>query len=353
MISKRYKYDPKSILKLNNIQLNAKKEIEKKINSGHYNFKHINCQICAQGKFETLAEKDRYGLQHKTVICKNCGLVYSNPQMSLGSYIEFYESEYRNLYVGTQRPTELFFKRQVKKGKSIYKFINCAVSNFIKNKTKVLEIGCGAGGILHYFKQKGCIEKGIDLGGEYLLFGKKNYNLDLVKGSIQNLVLDFIPDIIIYSHVLEHITDLNSELNYIKDLMSPNSILYIEVPGIKMIYKNYKMNFLLYLQNAHTFCFSLTSLNNLMLKNQFKLVSGNENVQSLYIKNNFKSNSKNINDFEHVIKYLTVTETFRVLYPLSINNIKAKTVKLLILLLDFFRLKNTISKLITKLYPMN
>ena len=54
-------------------------------------------------------------------------------------------------------------------------------------------------------------------------------------------------DIIIYSHVFEHILDLDKELDAIKSHLKPEGILYIEVPGIKYVHNTYEMNFLKYL----------------------------------------------------------------------------------------------------------
>jgi SAM-dependent methyltransferase len=347
MISKRFDFNPTSILKLNDIQVEAKKKVEYKIQSGKYKFEMKKCQVCDSSTHEELAKRDRYGLQHTTVICSNCGLVYTNPQMSLDSYDEFYNSEYRDLYVGSSSTTDLFFKRQIKKGQSIYNYIKENSDVVLNDKTKVLEIGCGAGGILQFFKQKGCCVKGIDIGGKYLEYGIEKHSLDLTKGTLHTLDLKFKPDIIIYSHVLEHITELNAEIGLIKKIISLETLLYIEVPGMKMIHKTYKRDFLLYLQNAHTFCFSLSSLNNLLSKNGFKLLKGNESIQSIFVPHeNIKS--RHTNDLEPTIEYLQKIEKSRRLYFFSIINLKNRFKTLIIYILTKIGLKQKVAGLLNK-----
>ena len=62
MLSKRFKYNEKSVLKLNEIQIRMKNQIEKKIKKDIYSFKEVPCCICGGNNFETLSEKDRYGV---------------------------------------------------------------------------------------------------------------------------------------------------------------------------------------------------------------------------------------------------------------------------------------------------
>ncbi|NLL29106.1 MAG: hypothetical protein GX259_09940 [Bacteroidales bacterium] len=151
MLSPRFKNDGKPIYKLNEIQLQAKADVELKIEKGQYEFEEVNCAACKSNEYELLAEKDRYGLTYYTVICKNCGLFYVSPRMTGKVYAEFYNSEYRKLYVGENMASEKFFADQVFRGKRIFQFLNANYK--IKNKKlDVLEVSCGAGGILSIFK---------------------------------------------------------------------------------------------------------------------------------------------------------------------------------------------------------
>lgn len=308
-------------IKLNQLQLDMKKQVEFNIKEKIYVFENIKCPICEIEHPEQLGKKDRYGLYYSTVICKNCGLIYTNPRMTQSSYNKFYNTEYRKLYGGIDKANELFFNRQKAKGKRIYGFL--ANNGLIGTKDLfVLEVGCGAGGILHYFKSKGNIIKGIDLGDEYISYGREKYNLDLETGTLKNLSLNTKPDLIIYSHVLEHILDLENELKLIRAYAHKDTIIYIEVPGVKEIHNNYMMNILLYFQNAHVYHFTLTTLINIMSKSGFKFLKGNEFIMSAFkLKKDEAKNTIN-NDYNSVIAYIDRIEKRKKLYFLTANGLK-------------------------------
>lgn len=203
MIADRYKNDSRSSIRLNSLQLEMKHQIEGKITDGCYQFEEVNCALCRGKNFDQISEKDRYGLYCSNVICKNCGLVMVNPRMTAASYHEFYNREYRSLYTGKNYNAASFFRGQLARGERLFNYLtsNRLIRFNSGKKLFILEVGCGAGGILSYFKSRGYLVKGIDLGEEYLLYGKTQHGLDLETGTIHDLKVSKKPDIIIYSHV--------------------------------------------------------------------------------------------------------------------------------------------------------
>jgi len=332
MLSKRFKYNGKSVLKLNEIQIKMKKQIEKKIEKGIYSFekKLSTCCVCGGKNFETLSEKDRYGLYVPVVICITCGLIQTNPRMTQKSYNQFYDTEYRKLYAGKIITTEEFFKNQYYKGKRMYQYLENNLKIDLTNR-KVLEVGTGAGGILQYFKEKGNKVYGCDLGSEYIDFGKKRYGLNLFNGTIDNINTNLHFDIVIYSHVLEHIPNPVSELNKLKSFIDKNSYIYIELPGIKYLKYSYEINFLKQLQNAHIYYFTLTTLENVLGKAGYDLICGDEIIKSIFkLSSGNDDNYKN--DYATTISFLRKMEFYRflptayninrVIMPMLINFLK-------------------------------
>ncbi|MDY0313543.1 MAG: class I SAM-dependent methyltransferase [Bacteroidales bacterium] len=332
MLSSRFKNDGKSIYKLNEIQLQAKADIELKIAKEQYKFEEINCSSCGSKSYELLAEKDRYGLKYYTRICKDCGFVYVSPRMTEESYAEFYNNEYRKLYVGENIASEKFYEDQVFRGKRIFQFIN---SHYELNNKKldILEVGCGAGGILSVFKENGHNITGIDLGEEYLNYGKEKHKLNLIKTSLKDIDENYKADIIIYSHVFEHILNLEKELNTIKEHLKENGIIYIEVPGIKYVHKTYEMNFLKYLQNAHVYHFSLNSLSRILQKNNFNLVYGDEQIRTIFKLKIDIEDKVFKNEYSTVLEYLTKIEKMRVFNIFRFKKIRWKIKKLFLKLI--------------------
>jgi len=305
----KYDFDADSYIDLNEIQLQARSSVEEKIEQGYYVFENTFCLVCREdSEFEALAEKDRYGLKCQNVICKSCGLIYINPRMTKESYSKFYQEDYRYLYSGHIEDYSKYFDSRYKDGKVIYELLqnNDCISN--PNETSVLDVGCGIGGVLKYFADQDFTTLGIDLGKEYIQYGIQNHGLNLKINTIDNLESTYTPDIIIYSHVLEHIVDLSSELKKIHALLKDTGYIYIEVPGVYHL-NNYRNDFLRYIQNAHTYSFCLKTLENVMTKHGFELVYGDEHVRSIFKKS--KKVSIKENAYPEVIKYLNDTERYR------------------------------------------
>lgn len=330
MLFKRLKYNEKAIIPLTVIQLKAREAVKKKVKEGYYAFQDIDCVICESKDSEDVANRDRYGLKYSVKICKNCGLLYTSPRMNQVSFNEFYELEYRKLYLGAENPFPGYFKQQYNRGEAIFNYLD-AIDILNSSEQEVLEIGCSSGGILSYFKEKGFNTIGVDLDKDYVNYGREKYGLNLIHGTIHDLPDDYKPDIIIYSHVLEHILDLDFELATISKIMKPSTKIYIEVPGIKNIHQAYRCDILLYFQNAHTIHFSLTSLKNLMSKYGFELLKGDEFVKSV-----FQPSRRKIaiieSDYDGVISYLKKIERKR--------KIKVLNPKYLV-----FKLKHSLARL--------
>jgi len=275
------------------------------------------------------------------VICRNCGLIQTNPHMNQKSYNEFYDKEYRGLYMGKTFANNDFFERQVFHGNAIYDLIKKVVKKPFKNKF-VVEIGTGSGGILQVFKNKKNKILGVDLGSKFINFGR-NKGLNLKIGTINELKkIKEKPDLVIYSQVLEHILNPIEELKELRKYLKPSSLVYIEVPGIKNLTESYNQDFLKYLQNAHIYHFTLRTLNNVSKKAGFKLVYGNEGINSIWkvgdIENNFN------NDYDNTIKFLKKLERLRK-NPFNFLKIKSKIISFLVFFCKSVKILNLVRKL--------
>ena len=318
---------------------------------GIYSFEKVPCCVCGGKNFELLSEKDRYGLCVQVVICSGCGLIQTNPRMTQEAYNLFYEHEYRKLYVGKDAPADIddFFKSEYKHGGGIYQYMSENMKRAIANAL-IVEIGCGAGGILQYFKDKGNDVYGVDLGSEYIKFGRANYDLNIETGTIDNVIRRGIsPDIVMYSHTLEHILDPVGELIELKSICGPNTYLYIELPGVKNLIHSYGMNLLKSLQNAHTYYFTLTTLKNVLRKAGWSFVCGDETIQSI-----FKPSSKNKegnyeNDYDDAISFLRRMELYR--FMPTPYNVKRLTMPAMVNVLKRVGLYNTAKRAYYKFKP--
>jgi SAM-dependent methyltransferase len=320
MLGRRYRFNRQPMMPMNDLQLAMKKQVEVKLKTGAYVFETIPCHVCGGDDFDQIAAKERHGLEMSTVVCKTCGLVQTNPRMNQESYNEFYNVEYRKLYRGDQAPNEEFYSEQYDHGKRIYEYLEgCDVLPVPAEGALVFEVGCGCGGILGYFQSCGYRVRGCDLDAGYGSFGKSAHNLDISIRVLEDIDIEEQADIVIYSHVLEHILDPRTELQLVKRLLKPDGILYVGVPGLKdLMTGTYNMDLMQYLQNAHVYHFTLTTLVNTILPVGFELVHGDEVVHSVFRTTDSPKAEPTIeNDYNQIMNYCRRTEWYRRWLPVS------------------------------------
>lgn len=212
-----------------------------------------SCYICNNKNLDNIINKvDRYNFHYPTAICSECGNVQQAQYYKDYVLVDFYKNFYRKIYSHIT-PRDLF-KNQKKRGNDIYNFLSsiCVPKN-------VLEIGVGAGGILSAFKDKGCDVLGLDYDDKYLDIAREN-NISVINGSIEKLESQKF-NLIILSHVLEHIVDPQSFLKNIIKHLDHNGVIYIEVPSLDNVNTvDYDYDLMLYFQNAHTIHYTKSSL---------------------------------------------------------------------------------------------
>ncbi|MCR5510700.1 MAG: class I SAM-dependent methyltransferase [Lachnospiraceae bacterium] len=300
LLSERYKNDGAPAFGLSDVQREHVRRYVEKCESGEYSFRKRECE-CGNGDLEVIAQKDRYGLPVETVICRNCGLIMTDPCLDDTSNNSFYDGEYHYIYRAETTPTEEHFEERKNEAVRIIEFIRKHTG---MDSGSVLEIGCADGGNVAAFAEKGYEATGIDLSHTYVEFGKER-GLDLYCSDASSFAQNGQKfDIVVLNHVLEHFTDLERELNTIADLMNDTGVLFVAVPGVKYLtFGAYKHDFLLMLQNAHIFNFTKDTLCQTMKKYGFDSIFANEAVYALFKKGDPESSfSDHYSDITYYLK---------------------------------------------------
>ncbi len=304
LLSDRYKNDGIATIDLSDIQRKYIDIFRKKCKTGEYKFRKCECE-CGNGDFEVIAEKDRYGLPVTTVICRNCGLIMTNPCLDDASNSAFYDNEYHYIYRAEENPSEeKFFGRK----SDAVNFIIPFIQNHGGPKCgTVLEIGCADGGNVAAFAECGYTASGIDLSHKYVEYGKGK-GLDLYCNDSSSFAENNRKyDLIVINHVLEHFTDLEKELSTIKSLMAPEGYLFVGVPGVKdLTFGAYNGDFLRMLQNAHIFNFTKNSLCTVMNRYGFSCNFCTERIRGLFKIDSSSPSFKN--EYEDTMRYLKKVE---------------------------------------------
>ena len=220
----------------------------------HFNEKLSNpCPLCGSNTLRTLSNLDRKGTFLRTDICLCCGHVFSNPPPTTRELDLFYNKNYRKAYKGTSHPRK---KHIIRSGQRAIERYN-QIKIFLRNNSKVLEIGSGSGEFLFLLKEKGHIVKGIEPNRGFAEFSKTNYNIDVLINKFENFSTnDTKWDFIFLYHVLEHLLDPIESLKKISKLLHQNAFLNLEVPNVESKYHSPKRLF----HFAHLHNFSLDGL---------------------------------------------------------------------------------------------
>lgn len=105
----------------------------------------------------------------------------------------------------------------------------------------VLEIGCGEGGVLQPFVQRGCFCIGVDLAAPRIELARQFAEKEIAEGKMefhyQNIYDDsFLHrfrgffDIIMLKDVIEHVPEQEKFIPYLKNLLKPDGVIFFGFP---------------------------------------------------------------------------------------------------------------------------
>lgn len=111
----------------------------------------------------------------------------------------------------------------------------------VKQGMRILEIGCGEGGVLKAFINKGCEGVGVELDAPRIDDAKKFLPDDIAAGRIRFVVKDIYKvdvekdfnglfDIILLKDVIEHIHDQVKLIGWMKNFLKPGGIVFFGFP---------------------------------------------------------------------------------------------------------------------------
>ena len=260
LLDLRYSYDtPQNFVPMTSKSLAARDEFISRYHEIEV-MKQQSCYVCSNEKLRVISEIDRYGFYYPTAICENCGNVQQSEYYTEEVLADFYSNIYRKIY-GSQLPQEFFENQKKGRGIEIFKFVDS-----VCKPKRVLEVGCGAGGNLSVFRDNGCEVIGLDFDDDYLNVARKN-GITTITGSLDKLGSKDKYDLIILSHVLEHIVEPAGFLGILIEHLEDTGVIYIEVPSLNNVSEGgYEYDLLKYWQNAHSIHFTVATLNLLCKK---------------------------------------------------------------------------------------
>jgi len=184
-----------------------------------------------------------YSWDFKLYKCKDCGLMFLNPQPDSEEIMEYYTSDYYQKIgegSGIQKVLRnlIFFVQKIYvKNPKIFKMM-FFFSPYVRGikiipNGKYLDVGCGNGAFL-YTMQKinpSWEYQGIEP-GEFDQEDMNKHNLNVIKWSLESIHYpDDYFDNITLNHVFEHVSDPSETIKELRRILKPGWILIIAVPN--------------------------------------------------------------------------------------------------------------------------
>ncbi len=253
-------------------------EVTLKQEHGEYPLEAVPC-YCGASSSRLVADIDRYGMPCQTHLCNECGLLYVSPRMTAAAYQSFYQREYRKIYKTDDDGDDLI---ALQNGEVLWEL--CEFYDVVPSS--VIDLGCGKGGMLRAFAQRGLRCHGVDEDQTAIASGCA-VGLPLEHGTVsafaeRQVTRGLKADLVILHHVLEHCLDLPAMLADAKRLLNPNGVLYIGLPGIQAT--PIRQMF----QTAHVYHFVSDTLEYVMECEGWRCLKIDEQIVSLWTPQPFK-----------------------------------------------------------------
>jgi hypothetical protein len=142
--------------------------------------------------------------------------------------------------------------------------------------------------------------------------------LTIHKGDVGTLLgKGYQADIVILSHVFDHLTHPLEILKTIKTILSSKGILYIENPGIYS-----EKNLINLSRFEFTYWFELGTLQDLLYLGGFNLMLGDETIRSIFVQNKDVTNLENWNNNVRTSRKKRAEDTFEYLKQIETEYLK-------------------------------
>jgi SAM-dependent methyltransferase len=205
-----------------------------------------NCPACDSREYHEISSceyKDNHFPYH---YCVNCGWIFMSPRPDSPSLAEYYSQDYFTSATGRGNYNAAINKQR-KFAKHICRTIQPKFScSAISRRIRILEIGSSYGETLIQLKKSFVDNNIAHASSEVELYaiepsvaareiGSNNYTnircLGELISSLDSAEYDNYFDIVVLSHVLEHLSNPRESLQRISECLTKEGLLYIEVPN--------------------------------------------------------------------------------------------------------------------------
>jgi SAM-dependent methyltransferase len=213
----------------------------------------IPCNLCGATDAEQIRSKDRHGDYLRSVICRRCGLVWTEPRPTPEQVREFYAHEYRLDYKHTYRPK---LRHTYRSGKvAVERFQR--LRPFLKPGFRILDVGAGSGDVVYVLRAMGYDASGFEPNEGYARYAAEALELPVSQGFYQDIaIISESQNMIAMFHTVEHLESPFDVMRHARQWLRPQGFLLVEVPNVEAVCQQPHTQF----HRGHFYHFNLATL---------------------------------------------------------------------------------------------
>jgi len=198
--------------------------------------------------------------KYDVVSCSECGFVFADTPVGQ----DVYDRYYSQMSIYEMDYGALDISKHMSQAKLIGSFLN-------DENAKIVDMGCGNGGLLQALKEIGYKNLTAIDPSRKCIDNIRKHGISGIEGSLfQNNISEKF-DLVILSHVLEHIVNVSSALQVLRSMLSDNGMIYIEVPDASRYADHYIVPYY-YFDTEHINHFEEVSLINMGFENGLRVM---------------------------------------------------------------------------------
>jgi len=251
----------------------------------------MTCILCGQSKGRTLYEVESAAgvskhWKFEIVRCNDCGLVYTQPQLSREDLRACYTEAY---YLKDRLRLKSFLEDDIpwlRRADRVGKYARGG---------SILDIGCGSGGFLRSLDTQRWQKYGVEVSPVPAKSAQQQVDIDVFVGDLREAnFLDDQFDVITLWHVFEHLHEPREVLQEIKRILKRGGLLLIAVPNFESLERKLTKEEWYHLDiPRHLFHFSPETIGKMLRKANFKILK----VRHFELKNWYGFLQSSLNTF--------------------------------------------------------
>ncbi len=188
------------------------------------------CELCGGTDHEVVGWRDRYFSPLRTVLCRRCGLVFTNPMPTEDEVDAFYRLHYRKHYHNAYEPT----------AKAIYKASRGAEGRFrallphLPPGGRVVDVGASSGDFVNILRREGFDAVGVEPNAAFVAYARAHYGVTMLEGGWQDVeIAPGSVDVVTTHHAVEHFRHPLAALRRMRSWLKPGGLLQVAVPNVE------------------------------------------------------------------------------------------------------------------------